>query len=246
MRLAVITDIHGNLHALEAVLADLAQQGAVDRTWFLGDLCSMGSRPAECLRRVRDLPNIQVIAGNQDRRIVTGQRNTFRPKDAEDYPKWRDTLRWRDETYLWTVDQLSFSEWEWMAKMPPELELNVPGYGWVIGYHGVPGDDEGNLRPETPEDEALDFLLDREGRMGIGGHTHHVMDRTVGGWRLLNAGSVGRPKDDPRPAYLLITFEGGTANVEIRRVAYDIEAEIADLKTCGNPAWAWSAEDLLR
>ena len=246
MRLAVITDIHGNLHALEAVLADLAQQGAVDRTWFLGDLCVNGSRPAECLRRVRDLPNVQALAGNQDRRIVTGQRSTSRPKDAEDYPKWREILRWRDETYLWTVDQLSYAEWEWLAKLPSELELNVPGYGWVIGYHGTPGDDEGNLRPETPDDEALDYMLDREGRMGIGGHTHVAMDRTVGGWRLLNAGSVGRPKDDPRPTYLIVTFEGGAASVEIRRVAYDVEAEIADLKTCGNPAWAWCASDILR
>lgn len=246
MRLAVITDIHGNLRALEAVLADLEHYATPDRTWFLGDLCVSGAHPAECLRTVRDYPNTQSIFGNTDRRLTTGQRSTFRPKDAEDYPKWLEILRLRDETYNWTASQLSHAEWEWLAKLPPEVDLEVPGYGWLIGYHGVPGDDEGNLRPDTPNDEALDYLLDREGRLGIGGHIHHVMDRQVGGWRLLNAGSVGRPKDDPRPSYLVITFEGGAANVEIRRVEYNIETAIEDLRQSGNPAWAWCAEDMLK
>src|SRR5690606_6248001 len=101
----------------------------------------------------------------------------------------------------------------------------VPGYGYVIGYHGTPGDDEGVLRLETAEEEALDALLDREGRLGIGGHIHVQMQRTLGRWHVVNVGSVGLSTDAPGKAqWGLFTFADGTVSIDLRQVAYDVEA----------------------
>ncbi|MCS6871777.1 MAG: metallophosphoesterase family protein [Anaerolineae bacterium] len=246
MRLAMLSDIHGNLHALEAVLADLKAYAAPDQIWVLGDLCLMGAHPAECLQRIRDLPNVKVISGNTDRRLVTGQRGAVRPKNAEEWASFAEWLTQRDQCHNWTVSCLSYADFEYLINLPAEIELHVPNYGWLLGYHGAPGNDEANLLPDTPADEVLDHFLDREGRFGVGGHTHIPMDRELGMWRVVNVGSVGMPKDDPRPCYAIATFENGTAHVEIRRVTYDIEAMLRALEQSSNPAWQWAAENFKR
>lgn len=246
MQLAILADIHGNLHALEAVLADLNTHAAPDQIWVLGDLCLMGAQPAECLQCVRDLPNVKVISGNTDRRLVTGQRAAAYPKNADEWARFADWLIQRDACHNWTVSRLSYADFEYLSSLPSELELHVPNYGWLIGYHGAPDDDEANLLPDTPADEVLDHFLNREGRFGVGGHTHIAMDRELGIWRIVNVGSVGLPKDDPRPSYAIATFENSVAHVEIRRVAYDVEAAIKALEQSGNPAWQWAAENFKR
>lgn len=246
MRLAILSDIHGNLHALEATLADLNAHAAPDEIWVLGDLCLMGAYPAECLQCVRALPNVKVISGNTDRRLVTGERGAARPKDAEEWAGFAEWLTQRDQTHNWTISRLSYADFEYLANLPEELELHVTGYGWLIGYHGAPDKDTANLLPDTPADEILDYFLDREGRLGFGGHTHIPMDRDLGAWRVVNVGSVGMPKDDPRAAYAVVTFENGAAQVEIRRVAYDVEAAISALQQSGNPSWEWAAQNFRR
>jgi|SRR5581483_4253859 predicted phosphodiesterase len=235
MRLAVLSDIHGNLLALEAVLNDLKAVGGADKTWILGDLCAFGPRPAECLQRIRDVPDVEVISGNTDRYLVTGQRSRVKVKEEADWQKLPDALREREAGYAWTVARLSFADYEYLSKLHHELSLEAPGYGWVIGYHGAPGDDERLLRPDTPDDELLDQMLDREGRLGFGGHTHLPMDRDLGRWRVINVGSVGLPNDAPRACYALVTFTDGAANVELRRVEFDLDALEKDLRQQGHP-----------
>src|SRR5215468_12577089 len=90
MRLAILSDIHGNLLALQAVLDDLKQAGGADKTWVLGDLCAFGPRPAECIQILRELKEAEIIGGNTDRYVITGQlprwRGDAKPKDDE---QWR-------------------------------------------------------------------------------------------------------------------------------------------------------------
>jgi predicted phosphodiesterase len=235
MRLAVMADIHGNLHALEAVLADLDAAGGADRTWVLGDLCLYGSRPAECLRRIRDLPGVEAIMGNGDHYMVTGARLGYGPVDEAGWATFSEELRQREAYLTWALDQLTFAEYSFLAGLRPELEMNAPGYGWVIGYHGKPGDEEGLICPDTPADEVLDSLLDRQGRMALGAHTHRAMDRELGRWRVVNPGSVGLSRGDRLAWYAIITFADGTADVQLRQVAYDLEAAIADMRARGCP-----------
>jgi predicted phosphodiesterase len=237
LRLAVLSDIHGNLIALEAVLADLKQAGGADKTWVLGDLCAFGPRPVECLQMIRDIPNAKVISGNTDRYLVTGQRPTVEPKDEAQWKEQPEQLRQREADFSWTVSKLGFADYEYLTKLRHELSLEAPGYGWVIGYHGAPGDDERMLYPDTPTEEVLDQMLDCEGRLGFGGHTHMPMDRDLGAWRVVNVGSVGMPQDLNRACYALVTFEDGIATVDLRHIEYDLMAAARDMQQQDHPMW---------
>ncbi len=237
MRLAVLSDIHGNILALEAVLRDLKQSGGADKTWILGDLCAFGPRPVECLQRLRELAGTSVISGNTDRYVTTGERRTMQPKDEVDWQKMADTLREREDNLLWTVSRLSYADYEYLAKLRSELALEVPDYGWVIGYHGAPGDDERGLFPDTPGDEVLDQMLDREGRLAFGAHTHVPMDRDLGRWRVVNAGSIGMAQRPTHACYALVGFDNGSAQVDLRQVEYDVQATVKDMQQLAHPMW---------
>ncbi len=245
MRLAVISDIHGNKTALDAALKDLDAQGDVDEIWCLGDLAAFGPHPAACIRRIQDLQakhgekKFKVIGGNTDRYLVTGERFPAKPaKDAETLEKMRRNWRIIDDILVWNVEQLSFEDYQFLASiLGKELSTKADGFGWVIGYHAVPGDDEAFLTVETPEEQVLDYLLDREGRLAIGGHTHVQMDRTVGNWRVVNAGSVGLARKAYGQAqWALITIEGDTAQIDLRSAEFDINAAVAEVITSGHPA----------
>lgn len=84
------------------------------------------------------LPNVKVISGNTDRRLVTGERGAARPKDAEEWAGFAEWLTQRDQTHNWTISRLSYADFEYLANLPEELELHVTGYGWLIGYHARP------------------------------------------------------------------------------------------------------------
>lgn len=260
MRLAVISDIHGNFTALEAVLADLEAKGGSDHLWFLGDLAAFGPRPAECIRRIKAMADaasegekkgtFRAIHGNTDRYITRGARPKSKGVDkAEDLPDMINSFRSMSSSLIWALEQLSFEEYDFLRKLPGECDLHVPGYGQVIGYHGIPGDDEGYLKPDTPDEEAADALLDREGRLGIGGHIHVQMDRmlNVGGWRVVNVGAVGMSFEKPGIAqYGVFTFENGDVQVDLRGVPYDVESVIAELETVGYPVPDWAAKNFRR
>jgi predicted phosphodiesterase len=237
MRLAVLSDIHGNLLALETALADLKAAGGADKLWVLGDHMAFGPRPQECIQRLQSLvgewgeKHVSFIRGNTDRYLVTGIRSGSKPAENEEaFAKLADARRVWAARMEWALEHIAFAEYEWLAKLPGEVDLAIADYGYVIGYHGTPGDDEGFLFPDTPLEEADDALLDREGRLGIGGHIHVQMDRQLTHWRVINVGSVGMSFDKPGIVeYGLITFEDGETAVDLRAVPYDVESVIADL-----------------
>ncbi|HYO87607.1 MAG TPA: metallophosphoesterase family protein, partial [Candidatus Limnocylindrales bacterium] len=141
----------------------------------------------------------------------------------------------------------SFEDYDWLRKLPGETSWRPVGYGPVIGYHGTPGDDEGQLVPEMADSTAADALLDREGVLGIGGHIHRQFDRTLpaDGWRVVNVGSVGMSFDRPGFAeWGLFTFEDDELTVDLRAVAYDVDMAVADLKAAGHPAPEWMTRRL--
>jgi predicted phosphodiesterase len=249
MRLAILSDIHGNLHALEAVLNDLASMGEIDLFWCLGDYAVFGTRPAECVAKLRELQaqygekKFKLIGGNTDRYIITGKRPEIpAAKDADAFAKRASSYQERDDIHNWTLSKLSWEDYEFVAKtLGRELFTRVEDYGEVIGFHAIPGDDEPrSLRPEVPDEEAADALLDRAGRLAIAGHTHTVMDRILGNWRVINPGSIGMSFTDIHFAeWALINFENGEAQVDFRRVPYDMQALIADVSASGYPHPNW-------
>lgn len=262
MRLALFSDIHGNLAAFEAALTDFdrltAADGPVDVIWVLGDLAAFGPYPSECIARVRAWADaahqaaeadptkagrFRAVRGNTDRYLIRGERPVGRlADDADKLSAQVAAFQRRDQQLHWGLSRLTFADYEFLGKLSSECDLHVPGYGHVIGYHGTPGSDEAMLTPASTDEEAADALLDREGRLAIGAHIHVQMDRVLPtGWRVINIGSVGMSFDKPGYAqWALITFapnETGVveAQVDLRAVPYDVEAVAADLAALGFP-----------
>jgi predicted phosphodiesterase len=195
---AVISDVHGNLPALEAVLADL---GSVDTLVCCGDLVGYYPDVAEVVDRVRALGAL-VVRGNHEL-MALGAR-PVPPERAGYY------------AIEWTRRALSERQLAWLATLPPALELVRDGLVIEV-RHASPWDEETYLYPDAAE---LSRLSLPEGRWLLLGHTHHPMRLRAGAGVVANPGSVGQPRDwDPRAAYAVV--DTATGRWEQRRVAYD-------------------------
>ncbi len=249
MRLAVFGDIHGNLPALEAVIDDIQSAGEIDQVWCLGDLAALGGQPRECLQRLLAWRSelgedkLKIIGGNTDRYLVTGERMPMRPPTEESqYPAYLDTLLAMNAIFAWTMQRLEWAEFQLLSGiLGRELRQSVSGYGTVIGFHAIPGDDEAtSLLPDSPDEEAADALLDRHGRLALCGHTHLAMDRAAGGWRVINPGSVGLSFGAPGLAeWALLEWREGKLGVQLRALPYDAEATLRHWETLGYPRMEW-------
>ena len=239
-RLAILSDVHGNLPALDAVLADVEAQGAPDAVWVLGDLAVFCPWPAETLSRLRAIDNVAFLQGNTDRYLVTGQRPVAWVHSPDDWAAMPALLAEREANFRWTVERLSYADYEFLRDLPPRLEMDVPGYGRVVAVHATPTDDESVIFPDTPDDQIRPYLSGLDARLLLYGHTHCPLDRVVDSVRIVNDGSVGLPIDgDQRSAYVLLDFDAGECAVTLRRVAYDHEAVIAELERVNHPAQKW-------
>ncbi len=239
-RLAVLSDIHGNLPALKAVLADIKSRGRPDAYWILGDLAAFCPWPSKTLARLRALPNASFLRGNTDRYLVTGRRPAAPVNSRKDWDHMPQTLKERDATFRWAVERLTYKDYEFLRDLPARLEDDVPGYGTITAVHATPEDDETFLRPDTPVEDLDTHFASLGARLILYGHTHQPMDHATNDFRLVNDGSVGLPLDgDPRPAYAMLDFGDGGCQVTIHRVPYDHEEVIKEMERLEHPGRSW-------
>jgi predicted phosphodiesterase len=198
VRDAVLFDVHGNIAALDAVLAEARVEG-FDRLLFGGDLVLFGPEPAACVDRFRELgDHLFAIKGNTDRYVIDRQ----------------------DEVTGW-ADALGEDRLAWLGALPAQLA--VPEQDALL-VHATPRGDEEMLMPETPASEVAAMLAGVEQHTLLCGHVHIQYRLPVAGHEVVNPGSVGMPLDgDPRAAWAIIS----DGQVELRRVAYDVGA-VAD------------------
>ena len=249
MRLAVFGDIHGNLPALEAALADIKRAGDFDLVWCLGDLAALGGQPRQCIERLQALQaglgedKFKIIGGNTDRYLVTGERFPMTPPAEEaGYAAYRDNILDMSAVLEWNLKQLTWDDFQLLSKiLGRELRHKVAGYGSVIAFHAIPGADEPmSLRPDSSEEEAADALLDRQGRLALCGHTHLVLDRQVGHWRVINPGSIGLSASNPGQAeWALLEWREGSLAAQLRAVPYDVQATLREWDALGHPRLDW-------
>ncbi|MFD1586426.1 metallophosphoesterase family protein [Halorientalis brevis] len=209
MQLGVVSDIHSNRVAFEAVLDDMP---AVDGYVCAGDVVGYGPWPAECLDLVRDL-DAPTVMGNHDRAVATGASFSFNSMAAAGAEYSRD--------------QLSEEQVDWLYALPTE---RTEFEGRVKIVHGHPDDPDRYTYPSLFKAD----LLDDEDVL-VMGHTHVQAHEAFDEGIVMNPGSVGQPRDgDPRAAYAIVDLDAMT--VEEHRVEYDIAAVEEAVADAGLPA----------
>ncbi|HYX51291.1 MAG TPA: metallophosphoesterase family protein, partial [Ktedonobacteraceae bacterium] len=238
MRFALLSDIHGNLVALEAVLADIATQGGVDAYWILGDFSSLGYDPVGVLERVTQLPNAVFSRGNHDRYTVTGERPGPTLEQAQAKPKLMPFLLAMASNLAWTQGQIRASGWwNWLEDLPLELRLTLPDGTHMIGVHAAPGLDDGpGIIPLLSDAELRALLAPAEADLVIVGHTHVPLDRTIDQVRVVNLGSVSNPmRSRLEASYALLEADSSGYKLQMRYVDYDRQAVIDELQRVKHP-----------
>jgi putative phosphoesterase len=220
MRLAVLSDIHGNLVGLDACLADLHAQGGADAIVAAGDHCLDGPKPRKVLQRLEQL-GVSCLRGNTDRYIVDGHRDPREPA--------------RDAQVKWTRHDLGEKWIAWLGELPFALRIG-DGDNQLLVVHANPKTDDEHLWPDADE-ATLERLIGDEPASAIAfGHLHLPYVRMWRGKLLVNVASAGLPKDgDPRACYAILTQRDGGWQVKHRRVAFDVKKVATQLVDCGIP-----------
>jgi predicted phosphodiesterase len=218
MRVAALYDIHGNLPALEAVLAELDTL-ACDRIVAGGDM-ALGPCPAEVLEALeRRGDRISWVRGNCDRDMATVLHREPRPEHA-----WEDRLRW-------AAEQLTAEQRERLGSLPLSLSLEIDGLGRTLFFHATPRSDDEIVTRLSPDTRFAGSLAGVSERVLVSGHSHVQFDRAVLGRRWINAGSVGMPyQGRPGAFWALLGPE-----VELRSTPYDFELASEQIGASGFP-----------
>ncbi|MFL5607371.1 MAG: metallophosphoesterase family protein [Gemmatimonadaceae bacterium] len=230
MRVAALYDIHGNLPALEAVLADV-RDADVDIIVIGGDVVP-GPLPRETVSRLEDLDvPIQFIHGNGESAVLA----ELAGKDATVPAPFHELIRW-------SARQLEPSQQQSMSRWPPTLRLAIPGLGDVVFCHATPRSDTEIFTRLTPDDSIAPAFAGVAAPLVVCGHTHMQFDRTVRGIRVVNAGSVGMPFGAPGAYWLLLG-----PDVQLRHTTYDLAAAAERVRATSYPqAMEFATRDILK
>jgi predicted phosphodiesterase len=209
MRVAALYDVHGNLPALEAVLAEVPDDAVIVSG---GDVFS-GPMPFETLTRLRDLgPRVSFVRGNADR-------------DLGPYEE-----QWRAR-YEWLKARLTRDDWALAENWPLTITLDVDGLGETLFCHGSPRSDLESITAITSDERLRELLSGVSHRTVVCGHTHHQFDRTIDGSRVVNAGSVGMPYEGTPGAYWALLGP----DVDFRRTKYDLGVAAEAIRATSYP-----------
>jgi predicted phosphodiesterase len=238
MKLGLLSDVHGNRIALEAVLADGRSQG-VDAWWALGDLVAIGPDPVPTLELLTSVPNLRATRGNTDRYVVSGDRPPPYPAEVAAKPELIGLFAAVTVSFAWTQGALASHGWlDWLAELPLESRATLPDGTRVLGVHASPGRDDGaGITPDRPESELRAVLAGAAADLVCAGHTHRATDRQIGPVHAVNLGSVSNPiTDDLRASYVIVHADRHGHHAEHRRVGYDHAAVLDRVAHSGHPS----------
>jgi putative phosphoesterase len=239
VRIALIADIHGNLPALDAVLADFKPSGA-DRVICLGDVGAMGPFPVETLERVRDL-RCPVIMGNGDAAML----------DPPELPDDDETARKFAEMDHWCAARLSDDHRATIRSYRERIRIQLPNGDTMLVFHGSPRSVDEIISATTSEHQLDEMLDGHSATIMAGGHWHFQMLRRHKDAILFNPGSVGLVYEfdssgnvfiPPRAEYGIIALRDTGLSSEHRRVEYDSSQTTRAMHDRGFPHADWWTE----
>jgi putative phosphoesterase len=232
MRVALISDLHANVVALDAVLGDIARIG-VDQIVCLGDVATLGPLPGATIQKLRDLA-CPCILGNHDEFLLD-------PALIHSYSEVPIII----DAVDWCRDQLSSEDLDFLRTFEPRREVSLDGGATLLLFHGSPLSHLDDLLATTPPEEVDRMLGAHRATVMAGGHTHIQMLRQHRGMLLVNPGSLGMPFKEyvgGRPPTLLDHAEYAIVEsslqgirVQLHRVALDKSALRRDVRGCDNP-----------
>lgn len=218
-RVAALYDIHGNLPALEAVLADVAAE-KVDHIVVGGDVFP-GPMGVESLRLLQSLSTpLTFIRGNGDRELITARGGEV---SATVPPAFREVMHW-------CAAQLPDLMAQAVRQWPATATITVDGLGEILFCHETPNSDTALFTRRSADLEVEALFATANASTIVCGHTHMQFDRTVGAQRIVNAGSIGMPFGRPGAYWALFG-----ATVELRQTAYDLDAAAGRIRASGYP-----------
>lgn len=227
MKIAFLSDIHGNSFALDAILADIEQRGGVDAYCCLGDYAAIGPDPIGVLERLAVLPNAVFIRGNTDRYITRGDRPGPTLVEVEANTRLLDQFKQMNEGFAWTQGMVTAAGWlGWLNNLPLEHRRSLPDGSRLLAVHASPGRDESRgLHPKASDEQLRRLFTAETADLIVVGHTHYALERIVDGRHLINPGSLSNPNTaDKRACYAVLTAVSERYEITFRQVAYDWQA----------------------
>jgi len=226
MKIAIFSDIHGNIRALDRVLEENDREKP-DRVFCLGDLVGYGASPNQVIERLRER-DIPTVMGNYDEGVG------FDRADCGCAYTNQEDRELGDRSLAWTKTAVIPENKEYLRSLLPEVRENVKGWE-VLLVHGSPRRINEYLFADRPEQRVAPMLKKAGADIIVCGHTHLPYHKNIEGIHLINTGSVGKPKSgSPEADFVIINF-AEELEVSFRKVKYDWEAAAEDIIKAGLP-----------
>jgi predicted phosphodiesterase len=223
MRVALLSDPHGDHVALARVIADLEKAPSVDEVLLGGDLAQGGPQPVETIDEIRNR-RWRSVRGNSDEFLIRIADGQLTEPDVPEEVMARGS---------WSVERLGTDGIEYLRALPTSIEVGPFPFGRVALVHATPWSTEDVVLPDAAPDVAQRMVDEAGARLLAYGHIHTPYQRKVGDAVLMSIGAVSASNDaDPRPAYSIVTL-GETISVEVRRVDWPLEERLADYEKAG-------------
>lgn len=237
MRIAFISDIHGNFTAFQAVLADMNSQN-INQIVCLGDTVTMGPQPVEVLHTLREMDCL-FIKGNHDAAVLD-------PETAAQY----EITHYLIPDLHWCREQLTPDDLKFIDSFLPMQEVKLSNRINVLAFHGSPLSSIDIIQATTPVEELDKYFSKETADIFIGGHSHIQMQRRYGAKLILNSGSIGSvfkfaytpgftPSLLPWAEYMIISDAENLVNIDSRRVYFDTDQLLQKVKKSSLPGADW-------
>jgi len=238
-RIALISDIHGNVPALSAVLSDI-ENNSVDSIICLGDVATLGPAPSETVKMIKDL-DCHCIMGNHEEVL-------FFPERADEFKIRGKMLQ---DTIYWCLEKLDSEDMSFLNEFKPSLSVHLGVGASMLCYHGSPNSSIDSVLPNTPNDDLEQIIeTDNTIKIAVGGHTHSQMFKKYKETIIINPGSVGfafvnpsftpsAPSLSPVAEYAIVEYSKGKISVDLKSIGYKFEDFKLMVKNSDIPSKEW-------